>query len=66
MGDMVSDGYTEWEKCSRIDCDLQVVRPGKVQCRGEYDSLGCPHTEAELISTMNKTLKNLLKKARRK
>jgi hypothetical protein len=23
-------------KCSRPDCDAQVVRPGKSQCRGEW------------------------------
>jgi hypothetical protein len=57
----VDDGYGEVECCSRIDCDLEVVRPGKVQCRGEYDSLGCPHTEEELVKTMNKAIKNILK-----
>ncbi len=59
----VDDGYGEVECCARIDCDLEVVRPGKVQCRGEYDSLGCPHTVEELVSTMNKTIKNILKGA---
>jgi len=59
----VDDGYGEVECCARIDCDLEVVRPGKVQCRGEYDSLGCPHTVEELVSTMNKTIKNILKRA---
>lgn len=29
----ISDGCQEWSKCSRQDCDLHVVRPGKVQCR---------------------------------
>jgi hypothetical protein len=28
----ISDGYQEWSKCSRQDCGLHVVRPGKVQC----------------------------------
>ena len=29
----VADGFGgEWLKCSKPDCDLQVVRPGKVQC----------------------------------
>lgn len=28
------------EKCSRADCDAQVVRPGKSQCRGESGSDG--------------------------
>lgn len=30
--DTVSDGFTEWEKCKRINCGLHVVCPGKVQC----------------------------------
>ena len=33
---VVSDGCgSEWVKCNRPDCDLQVVRPGKVQCSCE-------------------------------
>lgn len=62
----ISDGYSEWEKCARIDCDLQVVRPGKVQCRGEHDSLGCPQTETQLIGMMGKAVNKLLKKAKRR
>lgn len=31
----VTDGYCEWDKCARQDCDLHVVRPGKVQCSCE-------------------------------
>ena len=48
----VDDGYGLVAMCARIDCDLEIVRPGKVQCRGEYDSLGCPQTKSELIATM--------------
>lgn len=28
----VTDGCCEWLKCTRQDCGLHVVRPGKVQC----------------------------------
>lgn len=40
--DIIEDGFgSSWQKCVRSDgCDLQVVRPGKVQCRGEFDA-GC-------------------------
>ena len=31
----------EWVRCDRTDCDLEVVRPGKVQCVGDYDERGC-------------------------
>lgn len=24
----------EWDLCERADCDLEIVRPGKVQCTG--------------------------------
>ena len=31
----VSDGHgSTWRKCSHSSCDLQVVRPGRVQCSG--------------------------------
>jgi hypothetical protein len=31
----VTDGFgSTWSKCSHSSCDLQVVRPGKVQCSG--------------------------------
>ena len=31
----VTDGWGgTWRKCSHSSCDLQVVRPGKVQCSG--------------------------------
>lgn len=40
---LLDDGFGNvWEKCSRPDCQLQIVRPGKVQCdpcearRNEY------------------------------
>lgn len=29
---VVTDGYSEVEKCDKPDCMLQVVRPGKFQC----------------------------------
>lgn len=30
---VVLDGFgSEWSKCSKLDCGLHVVRPGKVQC----------------------------------
>lgn len=35
----VTDGYTDWLRCGPR-CDLQVVRPGKVQCN--YRDKGCP------------------------
>lgn len=41
-GREVNDGFgTIGVMCDREDCDLQVVRPGKFQCRGEYDEIGC-------------------------
>ena len=27
----------EWDLCDRSDCDLEIVRPGKVQCRCDDD-----------------------------
>lgn len=36
---VVSDGFgNEWALCSR-ECDLEVVRPGKVQCSGKCEKL---------------------------
>ena len=33
---VVDDGFGSlWEKCDRLDCSLQVVRPGSVQCDEE-------------------------------
>lgn len=37
-----------WRLCERADCDLQVVRPGKVQCRGEWEPNGCPQVPKAL------------------
>lgn len=38
--DLISDGYgNAWRKCG-VDCDLQVVRPGKVQCSCDDYSVG--------------------------
>ena len=43
----------EWgmylEGCHRSDCDLQVVRPGKEQCCGDYDGFGCWWTKADAL-----------------
>lgn len=37
---IVSDGFgNEWLRCERSDCDLSVVRPGRVQCKCEFE---CP------------------------
>lgn len=36
----ILDGFgSEWSKCSRQDCGLHVVRPGKVQCWCDEESL---------------------------
>jgi hypothetical protein len=40
---------SEWSKCLRLDCTLEVVRPGKVQCDGESDRIGCPYGVQDLI-----------------
>lgn len=58
----VDDGYGAVMMCVRIDCDLQVVRPGKVQCRGEDDSLGCPHSVEELIATMKEYVDKVIER----
>lgn len=55
-GRQVDDGYGSTMMCARIDCDLEVVRPGKVQCRGEYDSLGCPATHGDLIAAIKNAI----------
>lgn len=31
--------------CHRSDCDHNCVRPGKTQCRGEWDEFGCWYEE---------------------
>lgn len=37
----VSDGFgSTWVKCRSLACDLQVVRPGKVQCSGICNEVG--------------------------
>lgn len=37
-GESVCDGFGGcWQRCNRPDCDLHVVRPGKVQCSYERD-----------------------------
>ena len=65
MAEVITDGFgSEWEKCLRRDCDLQVVRPGKVQCNGEYDDIGCPHDQAELLTALQCAIE-LLEEARR-
>jgi hypothetical protein len=51
-GATITDGFAEWVKCARSDCDLQVVRPGKVQCSGEYDDMGCPDDVISLIAAL--------------
>lgn len=36
----INDGFgSEWSKCSKKDCGLHVVRPGKVQCWCDEESL---------------------------
>lgn len=41
----VDDGFGNvWMKCDRSYCDLQVVRPGKVQCNGSSRG-GCGHDD---------------------
>lgn len=42
----VEDGFgSEWMTCNAEDCDLQVVRPGKVQCSGMCQEVGWPDDE---------------------
>lgn len=53
MPEVVSDGYNEWERCLRPDCDLEIVRPGKTQCSGEGDGIGCPDNQDELIARLH-------------
>lgn len=54
MSRIVEDADGDWECCARRDCDLELVRPGKVQCSGETDRIGCPRTEPELIDRLTK------------
>ena len=49
----VEDGFGNgWSKCLRRDCDLQVVRPGKAQCNGDWDGIGCPFDQDELVESL--------------
>jgi hypothetical protein len=35
---LLDDGFGNvWMKCEREDCDLHIVRPGKVQCQCETE-----------------------------
>lgn len=37
MADVIEDGHgNAWERCLRLDCSLQIVRPGKVQCDADW------------------------------
>lgn len=39
--DSLDDGFGNiWEKCRAKECDLEIVRPGKVQCSGYCDTAG--------------------------
>lgn len=65
MAEVIEDGFGNgWNKCLRRDCSLQIVRPGKVQCDGEYDGIGCPHDQAELLTALECAIE-LLEEARR-
>lgn len=38
MSGLLADGHgNEWSRCDRADCGLEIVRPGKVQCRCDGD-----------------------------
>lgn len=63
MPEVVEDGFGNgWNKCLRLDCSLQIVRPGKVQCDGDYDNVGCPFDQAELITALDRALELLAEK----
>lgn len=65
MDEIIEDGFgSRWRKCLRHDCSLHVVRPGKVQCEGDYDGIGCPFDQAELASALKRAIE-LLGDARR-
>lgn len=37
----LDDGFGNlWDKCRAKECDLEIVRPGKVQCSGYCDTAG--------------------------
>lgn len=63
MDNIITDGYSEWQKCSRTDCDLQIVRPGKVQCKGEHDELGCPPTKEDAIEKARLIMREIIRKS---
>lgn len=57
VAEVIEDGFgSSWEKCLRQDCSLQIVRPGKVQCDGEYDGIGCPTNQAELLTSLGRAI----------
>lgn len=38
LKNIVTDGFGNiWQKCNKPECDLHVVRPGKVQCSCENE-----------------------------
>lgn len=44
---VVEDSFgSTWLVCNKPYCDLQVVRPGKVQCNGQFRG-GCGHDESD-------------------
>lgn len=52
-GGYIDDGCgCIWQPCIRPDCDLHVVRPGKAECSGESDNVGCPRDTGELIDRL--------------
>lgn len=63
MPKVVEDCDGEWLGCVRRDCDLELTRPGKVQCSGDTDKIGCPQTETELIDRLTKHCAHLQKHA---
>jgi hypothetical protein len=43
----IKDGFgNRWLKCEHSECDLQVVRPGKVRCSGFCEGESKEPTEA--------------------
>ena len=63
MCEIIEDGLGDsWNKCLRRDCSLHVVRPGRVQCEGDYDGIGCPYDQGELITALGRATE-LLRKA---
>lgn len=65
MAEVINDGFgNAWVKCLRADCSLHIVRPGKVQCEGEYDEIGCPHDHAKVLTSLDSAIR-LLREGRR-